>query len=164
MISIISNSIEDTKNIAGEWLASLHYDSSKSGSSLVKNLALLNKSTNKIATIIGLSGNLGSGKTTFTQYLAQKLGVTEFVTSPTFVIMKSYFTKHDFFKKLIHIDAYRFENPKELEVLNLENIIKDPSNLILIEWPEKVSKSLPEDLKIITFEVVDENKRKINFI
>ncbi len=147
MISKISHSLEETKKIAAEWVATPDFIG-----------------TNKGATIIGLSGNLGSGKTTFTQCVAQELGITEFVTSPTFVIMKIYPTKHAIFKKLIHIDAYRFEKSEELEVLELDKLATDPQNLILIEWPEKVAQALPKGMKIIRFEVVRESERRIDFI
>lgn len=142
----ISHSLEETKRIASEWLSSISSATPRTG-----------------ATIIGLSGNLGSGKTTFTQAVAQKLGITEFVTSPTFVIMKIYPTKHAVFKKLIHIDVYRFEKSEELNVLDLNKLASDQSNLILIEWPEKVQKALPAGVKTIKFEVVGEHERKITF-
>jgi tRNA threonylcarbamoyladenosine biosynthesis protein TsaE len=163
MTSQISHSLEETKKIAGEWLAEILVASqdSKSDTDLSLDSSVI---PNRGATIIGLSGNLGSGKTTFTQFIAQELGITEFVTSPTFVIMKIYQTKHKYFKKLIHIDAYRFEKPEELEVLNLEKFVNDPQNLILIEWPEKVVQALPKGIKIIRFEVVGESERKISFI
>src|SRR4051812_40158014 len=94
------------------------------------------------ATVIGLSGDLGSGKTTFTQSIAKALGVTENVTSPTFVIEKIYSLKNPStltelnFEHLIHIDAYRLESSRELLNLGWHDIVLDPKNLILIEWPE----------------------------
>ncbi len=105
------------------------------------------KTSNDQATVIGLYGDLGAGKTTLTQEIARQLGITQNVISPTYVIMKSYAlpaTKYDF-KKLIHIDAYRLKDARELEVLGWQEIISDPKNLILVEWPERVEKSIPED-------------------
>jgi len=90
------------------------------------------------AFVIGLSGHLGAGKTSFTKLLAKELGITETVTSPTFVIMKIYeISAGTFsFKRLVHIDAYRLEKRGELEALDFERISSDPQNLMIIEWPE----------------------------
>ena len=98
------------------------------------------------ATVIGLFGDLGSGKTTFTQAVARELDIKEFVTSPTFVIEKICILKGKKFEKLIHIDAYRLESGKELADLGFKEIESDSKNLILIEWPERVENILPKDL------------------
>ncbi len=91
------------------------------------------------ATIITLQGEVGVGKTTLTQSIGQLLGITESITSPTFVIQKEYtIDNHSWIKKMIHIDAYRLEKKEDLEYLGLKEIIADPNNLILIEWPEMV--------------------------
>ena len=71
----------------------------------------------KEAIVIGLSGDLGSGKTTFVQAVAKELGITEHVTSPTFVIMKKYGIKHSHFNTLVHIYAYRLDFVAELQPL-----------------------------------------------
>jgi tRNA threonylcarbamoyladenosine biosynthesis protein TsaE len=75
------------------------------------------------ALIVGLYGNLGAGKTSFTQAVARALGVTDIVNSPTFVIEKIYDTKHTHFIRLVHIDAYRLEDAKELQNLNFEELV-----------------------------------------
>jgi tRNA threonylcarbamoyladenosine biosynthesis protein TsaE len=96
---------------------------------------------NKIKTnVVGLYGDLGSGKTALTKSIAKHLGVTEEVTSPTFVIAKFYNGKE---KNLVHIDAYRLEHFSELESLGFKEWIEDQKNLIVIEWPEKVKEILP---------------------
>jgi tRNA threonylcarbamoyladenosine biosynthesis protein TsaE len=115
------------------------------------------------ATIVALHGDLGAGKTTFTQSVAKALGVTETVTSPTFVIEKIYKLDHKNFSHLIHIDAYRLESGKELETLGWNEIAEDPKNVIFIEWPEKVADILPENIKHIYFTHVDEGTREILF-
>lgn len=120
----------------------------------------------KSATFIFLHGNLGAGKTTFTQACARAFGITETITSPTFVIQKRYEIQGDGqFKNFIHIDAYRLESGKELETIGWQDILKDPSNIIFLEWPEKVSESLPKDGDIhrLFFEFIDEKTRKIRF-
>lgn len=95
------------------------------------------------ATVLALHGDLGAGKTTFTQILARTLGVTEVVTSPTFVIMKIYNTNDDRFKTLVHIDAYRLENVDELRVLGFDEILKQKDTIICIEWAERIIELLP---------------------
>ncbi len=113
------------------------------------------------ASIVGLYGDLGSGKTTFTKSIAKFLGIKEDITSPTFVIEKIYNIEHPNFKRMIHIDAYRLEDPKELLALEWEHIAKDPHNLILIEWPEKVREILPENHLKVFFKFISENEREI---
>lgn len=117
-----SHSIEDTSRIAKQWLE---------GATNTAN-----------ALVVGIVGELGAGKTAFVKTLARELGVVEEVTSPTFVIMKEYLTTHPYWKRMIHIDLYRLEAEKEIEVLNLPKYISDPHTLICIEWPEKGAEKL----------------------
>src|SRR3990167_9254425 len=123
---------------------------------LVESLAL-----GRQATIVALQGELGAGKTNFTQEVGKLLGVEENMHSPTFVIMKVYGIDFQGFKKLVHIDAYRLEKESELLHLGWAEIIKEPENLVLIEWPERVSELIPNDAKKISFKHVDENTREI---
>ena len=100
------------------------------------------------ATLITLSGELGAGKTAFTKAVAHVLGVEEVVTSPTFVLEKIYalpiLDRHSVsFKRLVHIDAYRLEKGADLAPLGFDELMQDASNLILLEWPEKVRDALP---------------------
>ena len=132
------------------------------------------------AIVVGLYGDLGSGKTTFTQAIAKLLNIKEYVTSPTFVIEKRYDIRpkfltseasleigsplvgmHPIFKKIIHIDAYRLESGKELLAIDWERDIKDPRNLILIEWPERILEVMPEKHSKINFKFISENEREI---
>ncbi|MCB9818860.1 tRNA (adenosine(37)-N6)-threonylcarbamoyltransferase complex ATPase subunit type 1 TsaE [Candidatus Nomurabacteria bacterium] len=104
------------------------------------------------ASVLALSGDLGAGKTTFTQYLAKELGVSEAITSPTFVIMKKYPLPNDAqFKHLVHIDAYRLESPEELLVLNFNTELHNKDNLVVIEWAEKVVTLLPPYVTSLSF-------------
>jgi tRNA threonylcarbamoyladenosine biosynthesis protein TsaE len=115
------------------------------------------------ATVVVLSGDLGAGKTTFTQAIAQTLGVEESVTSPTFVIEKIYPLQGKPFDRLIHIDAYRLDDPRELETLDFAGLLSDPKNLILLEWPERVTRLIPEDAIRIRFDIHgDERTISIN--
>jgi tRNA threonylcarbamoyl adenosine modification protein YjeE len=115
------------------------------------------------AVIVTLSGDLGAGKTTFAQAVAKALGVQEDVTSPTFVIEKIYQLRGQRFDHLVHIDAYRLENPHELDVLGFKELLRDPKNLILLEWPERIAGSLPEDAVKVRFDIHgDERTISIN--
>jgi tRNA threonylcarbamoyladenosine biosynthesis protein TsaE len=119
------------------------------------------------ATVVGLYGDLGAGKTSFTQGLAAALGVGDRVASPTFVIEKIYelpvSTAPAGFVHLIHIDAYRLDHSNELLHLGWRDICADPSNLILIEWPERVADIMPPHTKITftTLEKQDEREVEI---
>ena len=115
----------------------------------------------KEATVIGLTGDLGSGKTAFAQGFAKALGVKEKITSPTFVIEKRYKTRNKNRKNLIHIDAYRIKDPKEILDLGWEEIAGDPKNIIIVEWAERIKKILPKKHIQINFEHMDGNKRRI---
>ena len=117
------------------------------------------------ATVVALSGDLGAGKTAFVKELANLMGVPiHDVTSPTFVIEKIYAISHSHFTHLIHIDAYRLEEEKELVSLGWNDVSVDPKNIILIEWPEMVKGLIPNDAEKITFRFVDEETREITRI
>src|ERR1035437_9279245 len=107
------------------------------------------KSLPKGALAVCLSGDLGTGKTAFTQSIAKHLGIKEKIKSPTFVIMKSYKLKAKNYKRFFHIDAYRLKNEKELLSLGWEGIISNKEHLVFIEWPENVSKIIPTDARFI---------------
>jgi tRNA threonylcarbamoyladenosine biosynthesis protein TsaE len=113
------------------------------------------------ATILLLEGELGAGKTTFTQALAYHLGYSGSVVSPTFVIKKRYPIAFGFFQNLIHIDSYRLKSPKEIEALGWFDWIKNPGNLIVVEWPSLILSALPKEVYKILFKHVDEDTRSI---
>ena len=113
------------------------------------------------AVVIGLYGDLGSGKTSFTQGIAKSLGVGETVTSPTFVIEKIYELVEKKFTHLIHIDAYRLDKSEELQHLGWQEVISDPNNLVLIEWPEIVEEIMPNHVKISFKTLEKEDSREI---
>ncbi len=101
------------------------------------------------ATLIALSGELGAGKTTFTQALGRRLGIIETMQSPTYVLMKTYPISYSAYTMFIHIDAYRLENPEEFKTLSPAEFLAKPQNLICLEWPERVEDMIPvPDIKI----------------
>lgn len=115
-----------------------------------------------VATVLALYGDLGAGKTTLTQAISRELGISEDVTSPTFVIEKIYELEgQEPFSKLIHIDAYRLESAKELENLGWEDVTSDSRNLIIVEWAGNVEEILPENTKKLNLSVLDEETREI---
>ena len=113
------------------------------------------------ALVFGLSGELGAGKTTFIQGLAEALKIKEKVLSPTFVIMKRFIISNLSFSNLYHIDCYRVEKFEEMMELGFGEILKNSKNIVVIEWAEKIKKILPEDAVWVNFEHLGENRRKI---
>lgn len=114
--------------------------------------------------IICLSGNLGSGKTTFTQGLLKGLKIKGPYTSPTFVIMKKYTSpkaqKSKSSKVIFHFDAYRV-GVQDIIELGWKEMISEKNNIIIVEWAERIKKIIPKDSLWIKFKWLDENKRKI---
>lgn len=113
------------------------------------------------ATVVGLSGDLGSGKTAFVKCLADALGVTEEVLSPTFVIAKFYDLKSQQWERLVHVDAYRLEDSSEIAVVGWERLCADPGVLLLVEWPEQLKERFPKDANRLHFLFVDETTRTV---
>ena len=144
LMKYLSKSLEETGQIAKTFLETIY---PIGGSSVV----------------VALEGNLGAGKTAFTQEVGKILGVVENIHSPTFVIEKIYKIDWRKFKNLIHIDAYRLEKESELLHIGWKEIVKEKENLILIEWPENVAGIIPTDAKRIYFKFMDETTREISY-
>jgi tRNA threonylcarbamoyladenosine biosynthesis protein TsaE len=113
------------------------------------------------AAVIGLIGDLGSGKTVFAKGFAKGLGVKENIVSPTFVIERVYRLKSKNYKLFIHIDAYRIEKSGEIMDLGFKDLVSDSKNIILIEWADRIKSILPKNCVRIKFEHAGKNKRKI---
>src|SRR3989344_8721663 len=143
----LTKSLEETQKLAAEWVASL------------------GNPVSKMAKVVGLSGELGSGKTSFVQGVARTLGVEEHVTSPTFILERIYKLGGETskWKYLVHIDCYRLDSAQELKHLGFEELASEPENLILIEWPERIVGALPKDIITLKFEFIVENTRKIEW-
>ena len=110
--------------------------------------------------VICLEGDLGSGKTTFVQGLAEGLKAKNRVVSPTFILMRQYNGEN---LNIFHLDLYRLETnlQEELENLGLYEIWGRTSNVVLIEWAEKIKELLPENAKWIHFKNLSEEERII---
>jgi len=131
----------------------------KLGEALAKEV--LRTKPKKTALIIGLEGDLGSGKTTFLQGFAKGLGIREKILSPTFVIIKRFKIKDLRFKKFFHVDCYRIQKTKEILDLGFKEIISNPQNIIAIEWADRIRKILPKRALILQFEFINKSNRKI---
>ena len=104
--------------------------------------------------IVGLTGDLGSGKTTFTKFLAKKIGVKDNLNSPTFTILKIY--EGDF--HLYHMDVYRLENAGY--DYELDEFIYN-EGVSVIEWYEYIKDMLPNEILSIKFKFIDDTKREV---
>jgi len=106
--------------------------------------------------IIALQGELGSGKTRWVQGVGQGLQVDQRVTSPTFTLVNEYPGR----LILYHIDLYRIDHTAEALAFGLEDYLYG-DGVCLIEWAERVSEVLPPDRLWITFNYLDDTKRRI---
>lgn len=115
--------------------------------------------------VIALHGDLGSGKTTFVQGLAKGLGIAQRIISPTFIIMRTYRVGEAFVTKGInhfyHVDLYRIENEQDISGLGLLELMNNPENVVVIEWPEKMENLLPDDRIDFIFRYLGDDQREI---
>jgi len=115
--------------------------------------------TLKLGDVVLLNGDLGAGKTTFTQLVFSCLGVKEVVNSPTFAILKSYqgkFTLH-------HFDTYRITTEEAVEA-GFDEVLEDKNSFIFIEWSENIAPLLPANCRIINIKLLDETTREFEII
>lgn len=113
--------------------------------------------------VIGLSGELGSGKTAFLQGFARGLGIKENILSPTFIVFKKYSLTFPW-RFFYHFDCYRIQKPEEIKSLGFAEIIADPRNIIAIEWFERLGELLSSEIIRLDFEFIDEQTRRITIL
>ena len=112
--------------------------------------------------VIGLIGELGSGKTTFIKGLAEGLRVDDTITSPTFVILKPYRGKIANKKiELVHIDAYRIESIDDIKSVGIEDYLGRDDVIIVVEWAEKIREILSQNTIYINFKHKEGSAREI---
>ena len=103
-----------------------------------------------------LYGELGAGKTTFVQGLARALGITDSVTSPTFVIASEYtIQNHPTITTLVHVDLYRLQEGKAANDPAVRDVVErasDPGRLTVIEWADRLGEDAPASAHHISFE------------
>ncbi|MBU0722580.1 tRNA (adenosine(37)-N6)-threonylcarbamoyltransferase complex ATPase subunit type 1 TsaE [Patescibacteria group bacterium] len=123
--------------------------------------------------VLGLTGNLGAGKTVFTKGLALGIGIKKNITSPTFVLMKVYPVKSvrssekksldkPRIKFLVHIDACRIKSTHDLIAIGADEYFKRPDTITVIEWADKIKKILPKKAKFVKISI-NKTSRIINY-
>ena len=136
--------------------------------------------------LILLNGQLGSGKTTFTQGLAKGLHITDVISSPTFTLLKEYRSQCQItcdgtdiadnvikqsgcaqskVHRLYHFDLYRLDNPDEIIDLGFEDYFYNPgSGVCIVEWADKADALWPAERLSICLNALDEARRSLSFI
>ena len=109
--------------------------------------------------IICLQGDLGAGKTTFVQGIAQGWGSKDAVSSPTFILVNVY--RRSDGRQLFHMDAYRLYSTTEAEELDLDTMIAQGP--LIVEWPERIDGLVPAENLWVKLEHVDEEEREMKF-
>jgi tRNA threonylcarbamoyladenosine biosynthesis protein TsaE len=107
--------------------------------------------------VVCLQGDLGAGKTTFVQGLAQGWGSLDSVSSPTFIIVNVYRRPDE--SELYHLDTYRLESAPEAAMLDLDDMLE--AGPLVIEWPERIESVLPKERLWLELEYIDEEQRRI---
>lgn len=107
--------------------------------------------------IVALIGDLGTGKTALTKYIAEGLGIKSMITSPTFTIVQEY---HDGRLPLYHFDVYRIMEPEEMYELGYEEYFFG-NGVCVVEWADRIEELLPEDAKFIYLEYGKEQGERV---
>lgn len=111
--------------------------------------------------VVCLEGDLGAGKTTFTQGLASALEVSGRVTSPTFCLVQEHRGKNVL---LVHMDLYRLASESDVLTIGWEDYL-DEGAILVVEWPERAGSLIPENAKHIVFTHLEgEEHRRIEFL
>ena len=113
----------------------------------------------KVGDVICLQGELGAGKTTFVQGIAQGWDSLDSVSSPTFILVNMYRRSDQ--SQLFHMDAYRLESTTEAEELDLDSMLAQGA--LLIEWPERMNGLIPNERLWVNLEHIDEEEREMKF-
>lgn len=112
--------------------------------------------------VVALSGDLGAGKTVFTQGLAAGMEIAVPVTSPTFVLVNRYRAPDG--RVLQHADCYRLADaPAEMWDIGLTDLMAG-DEILVIEWADRIPALLPAERLEITFEYLAENRRRLTFV
>jgi len=109
--------------------------------------------------VICLQGDLGAGKTTFVQGIAQGWGSVDSVSSPTFILVNMYRDSNQ--KRLFHMDAYRLDSAPEAEELDLDTMLAEGA--LIIEWPERMEKLIPDERLWVQLEYINDEEREMRF-
>ena len=108
-------------------------------------------------TVVGLTGDLGAGKTVLVKGLALALGVPEYrVVSPTFTLVNEYSGRIP----LYHFDLYRMGDESELDSIDYRRYLED--GVCAVEWFERFPNAWPEGSTVVTIEYISPRKRRVN--
>lgn len=107
--------------------------------------------------VLALIGDLGTGKTTLTKYIAKGLGIKEMITSPTFTIVSEYDSGR---LPLYHFDVYRLEGAEDMFETGIEEYF-DKGGVCIVEWADMIAEILPDDTKCIFMEYGDKEGERI---
>lgn len=125
------------------------------------NLAKQFAATLKPGDVVCLEGDLGAGKTTFTQGLAAALNVKGRVTSPTFCIVQEHFGEAG--RLLVHMDLYRLKDEEDVEAIGWEDYLAQGA-ILVVEWPDRAGGLIPPSARHIVFKHLDgDENREITF-
>ena len=120
-----------------------------------KDLAIQFADTLKVGDVVLLSGDLGAGKTTFTQFVFKHLGVTAVVNSPTFAVLKTYEAKGI---TLNHFDAYRINTAEAIEC-GFDEVISSGEGITFIEWSQNIKELLPPNCIKINITLIGQDRQ-----
>ncbi len=109
--------------------------------------------------MICLQGDLGAGKTTFVQGVAQGWGSSDSVSSPTFILVNMYRRADG--GQLFHMDAYRLDSTGEAEELDLDSMLAEGA--LIVEWPERMQGLIPSERLWVEFNSSGEHERELKF-
>ena len=112
--------------------------------------------TLKPGDVLCLEGDLGAGKTTFTQGLAKALDVAGRVTSPTFCIVQ----EHHGRVLLVHMDLYRLHGEDDVLAIGWEDYLAEGA-ILVVEWPERAGSLVPPDARHVVFRHLDGEERRL---
>ena len=115
--------------------------------------------------ILGLTGELGSGKTCFVKGLAKGLDIKQLITSPSFVFLKVFPTKKNRkIRLLIHLDLYRLKNKAGIENIIPLDYFSKKDIVMVIEWVDRIKNKLPSKTRFIKFKILKNNQRLISLL
>ncbi len=113
----------------------------------------------QLGDMLCLQGDLGAGKTTFVQGIAQGWGSLDSVSSPTFILVNMY--RHSDGSQLFHMDAYRLDSTGEAEELDLDSMLAEGA--LIVEWPERMQSLIPDERLWVDFTQSSEEERELKF-
>ena len=135
MKTIEVHSVEETWKLAAEFAAGL-----------------------KPGDVVCLEGDLGAGKTTFTQGMAAAMHVTGRVTSPTFCIVQEHHGEGG--KLLVHMDLYRLKGEDDVEAIGWEDYLSRGA-ILVVEWPERAGSLIPANARHLVFKHLDGDENRL---